>query len=291
MNIRFKTKYGLMCNDLHTHYLFEGLTKSYNILELEKTLYDLYKKDIKRIYSNESEYDSNEFPEKIRIIVDKRISLNTFKDIIDTCFNLYGWIFTKAIPILTDLKRNSKIKYDYDFICLNTKNFDILKKSEWTDFIELEFEAKFSKEILSFPKNTILYHASVSNHLDKIIKFGFVPKTSNKFIDKNIKENPISRIYFSTNPSESIDIIYDTLTGKNKQDELILFRISSKNLLTIFDGFNKDSVHFFEDVRSLHGVFTYNNIHPKYIDLYIGNIFDKDEIYEDKNWVNLLELK
>jgi hypothetical protein len=93
-----------------------------------------------------------------------------------------------------------------------------------------------------------LYHTTDSKNLDKILKYGLIPKS------KNTRSFYPERIYLSPN-EDWMSSIRQELVG-DKGGEYINLRIKNFKGLSLY-----------KDVRFKGGFFTYDNISPKYIEL------------------------
>jgi hypothetical protein len=94
-----------------------------------------------------------------------------------------------------------------------------------------------------------LYHTAPKRVLDKIMKYGLNPKSKN-----TVSFYP-ERVYLSPD-KKTMDTILPQLKDKKKDEEYVSLKIRN------FPGLN-----LYRDVRFKGGFYTYNSIHPKYIEV------------------------
>jgi hypothetical protein len=128
---------------------------------------------------------------------------------------------------------------------LKDKN-DIEKTLTNSDRISIMIEPNYDDKI-DF-NGEYLYHTTDSKNLDKILKYGLIPKS------KNTRSFYPERIYLSPN-EDWMSSIRQELVG-DKGGEYINLRIKNFKRLSLY-----------KDVRFKGGFFTYDNISPKYIEL------------------------
>ena len=128
---------------------------------------------------------------------------------------------------------------------LKDKN-DIEKTLTNSDRISIMIEPNYDDKI-NF-NGEYLYHTTDSKNLDKILKYGLIPKS------KNTRSFYPERIYLSPN-EDWMSSIRQELVG-DKGGEYINLRIKNFKGLSLY-----------KDVRFKGGFFTYDNISPKYIEL------------------------
>ena len=127
---------------------------------------------------------------------------------------------------------------------LKDKN-DIEKTLTNSDRISIMIEPNYDDKI-DF-NGEYLYHTTDSKNLDKILKYGLIPKS------KNTRSFYPERIYLSPN-EDWMSSIRQELVG-DKGGEYINLRIKNFKGLSLY-----------KDVRFKGGFFTYDNIPPKYIE-------------------------
>ena len=119
----------------------------------------------------------------------------------------------------------------------------------------LIIEPKFNYEFLDLPEK--LYHISYKKYRHKILKNGLVPSHKNNlmyypdrtflFIDKSVI-------------SKYINIFYNHLPRKQKEQivEFDIYELQTKYL---------EKLTFYIDPQTLEGIYTLENINPKYLEL------------------------
>ena len=246
----FKIKYMV-------HYLFEGLTKSYNILQFKKYLIKKFP-EILNITPPHSNIDSKNIKfnpnyNSITITVDNSITYSNLINLISTIENLYGWEFY----YIEGIENNKVIGKSFDI-----SEFDILDKSKYIEF-DLTFTGKFTSECLNPKYINDLYHITNINKFNKIKKQGLVPKSSNKFIKYGIKSSNNKKIYLGVDLN-SLIFDFEDIIPKN---ETLILRISKNNVKELL---RNDILHLFDDGRNIenYAYFTYDNIHPKYLEYF-----------------------
>jgi hypothetical protein len=128
---------------------------------------------------------------------------------------------------------------------LTDKN-DIQKTLISSDRISIMIEPNYDDKIMF--EGEYLYHTTDSKNLDKIMKYGLIPKT------KNTRSFYPERIYLSPN-EEWMSSIKQELVG-DKGGEYVNLRIENFKGLSLY-----------KDLRFKGGFFTYDNIPPKYIEI------------------------
>jgi RNA:NAD 2''-phosphotransferase len=153
--------------------------------------------------------------------------------------NVCGWIHGSTIV------NRGIISNKLDFLNLTT------------GIVSLQYEAKFDIKIEKLPN--ILYHLTVEDKLNKILKNGLTPKSSTQFF--SFKD----RIYLSTNLESLIDLAQQKnyIIGGRK---FILLQINGLSL--------NDGIRFFKDPNFENGVYTLENISPLLIKPINKLIFD-----------------
>lgn len=126
---------------------------------------------------------------------------------------------------------------------LTNKN-DIQKTLISSDRISIMIEPNYDEKVKF--EGEYLYHTTDSKNLDKIMKYGLIPKT------KNTRSFYPERIYLSPN-EEWMSSIRQELVG-DKGGEYVNLRIENFKGLSLY-----------KDLRFKGGFFTYDNIPPKYI--------------------------
>jgi hypothetical protein len=160
-----------------------------------------------------------------------------------------GWFPSKMK--LFDLDNiDNTLKYDEDYLI---DKYHLLNK------IIITYEAKYDV-VTNTPKT--LYHLSIQEYKDKIIKNGLIPKTKNK------RTIHLDRIYLCSVPEDCYNLIfnmkydYDKRKNLNNKDKIntdwIIYEIDAKNI----DKLYKDPNYIDK------GYYVVDNINPKDISIY-----------------------
>ena len=208
----------LIREEINKKLLYEGLSVSFN----PSFIYPR----IKKMGFEDIRYDNNRKIFSINFVLNNDNSpryekLNNFMD------NVCGWMHGatmgggKTIP----------------------NKLDFLKTLEGNAF--LQYEAKFNIEINKLPK--ILYHLTVFDNLNKILKIGLIPKSSEYIF--NYKD----RIYFSENIDSLINLAKQKAKTKNIKEFAVL-QIETSSL--------QIGIRFFHDPNFQDGMYTLENIAP-----------------------------
>ena len=177
------------------------------------------------------------------------IELQVMFDYLNSLFiDRNGWFPSKMK--LFNNKSNNTLKYDENYLFNNQKT---LNK------IIITYEPKFDK-IVDIPNK--LYHLSIQEYTDKILKNGLIPKSKNK------KTIHLDRIYLCSNPEDCYHLIpnmkYDYVKRKNinKLNKIntdwIIYEIDTKNIEKLY----KDPNYIDK------GYYIVDNINPKDIIIY-----------------------
>lgn len=131
---------------------------------------------------------------------------------------------------LENLKDKTKIKEELE----KSKRISIAIEPYFDD--KVKFDGEY------------LYHTADSKTINKIMKHGLIPKT------KNTRSFYPKRVYLSPN-LEWMESIKQQLKG-DKQGDYVDLKIK-----------NFEGLSLYKDVRFNGGFYTYDNIHPKYIEV------------------------
>jgi hypothetical protein len=186
---------------------------------------------------------NNKFKDKLKLsrnnIFNLKVSLIPFSinkqyynEVIQLMNNL-GWFLS-----VIEYKKNDKI---VTMTNINLKDID-------GDYVNLYFESKFDLLIDNKFLPKFIYHISLKQYKDKILKSGLIPKTKSK-----LTFHP-ERIYFLSKEKDYIELskqLYPTET------EFILIKINTTHL--------KDK-RFIIDPNKINGIFTLENISPSNIE-------------------------
>jgi hypothetical protein len=236
-------------NDL----LYEGLTKTTNIdksIEIIKNIYNLKSFDIKRINNTNS----------FNIYVWEGANLQKIiksinRGLLDTINNL-GW-FISAIRCVDEIGNRKLI----DIKKIMNRN-DILSVLNDNYYLcEIKLEAKFDIDIKIDQK---IYHVSPFYLRDKILKQGLVPKNQNK------KLFHPERIYcFKSLDIFNIKSFISKIFKTYKSDIMLKYHNDATIKYDLYEiDVNNLPILFYQDTNYLNfGIYTLNNIPPKYLNL------------------------
>ena len=177
-----------------------------------------------------------------------------FFNIYKTKYNTYCFItFPEKYSSLEDIIKAMKW---YGYVC-SIKNPKPLENGWYVLKFESLFETN-ANDILK--KETHLIHLTPAKNVNKILKKGFVPKSTNNRFDYN------DRIYFmlgSTNPIETLKLannLKNTEYGNEEKVEYCAFRIDVKKI--------PNNVIFHLDPNMNGAVWTSDNLTPQAIQNY-----------------------
>lgn len=214
-----------------------NITKDLNLLKLNTTV----------------EYKNNKI--ELTIYNFNYIPLNQIKNIFDQIFitvvNNGGWF-----PSLMDMTKLSGMdkKDNYDFQ-------KIIQIHDELDNITIYFEKKFDIEINDIPNK--LYHLTIKEYLNKIIKFGLVPKSKSKL------SSHLDRIYVCKTYQDCLDLIPKMMfyyTGE-KDDNIYklgkkLFGKDIEPIVLEIDNTDKIIDKLYIDTNYNNGYYILDNIKP-----------------------------
>lgn len=259
-----------------THYIFEGLSKSYNVLHLKNML----SKDlnfIRKIRIDNPDYDpDHEFPNTIRIFTSTNIDKNNFDKLNNLCFKLFGWKFIKMTPVFGgDLKSLNLFNFSYDYrnILFNNQKLDSIDNRIYMHY-EFIYEAKFSTKFVETFNADTLYHIIDENKFNKIYRQGLVPKSYNIFNKLGMAARQLPRIYLNFNLDEEKYMASYVIPFNS----MLILRINPELINKLFL-----LKRFYRDPASKHGIFTYENIPPKYLQYLDRNENKWKNIRNEKN--------
>lgn len=221
-------------------YINEGLIYSYDpyrVIDLIKDKFNFIKYNDINLHVSIDEYDKIDYlnndkkqEDTISINVNSFINKqekedNELKNEVDEYVNKLGWYFSH--------------KYDKENVYIYYPKF------------QFEINNKVHKN------NKYLYHYTLKDKKDKILKFGLVPKHNKT--DSNFKYRNSIHLIKDNLSDEYILKIKKNLFYKifTQKDEIICIKINISKL----------NINFYIDPNFREfGYVTYDNIHPKYID-------------------------
>lgn len=185
--------------------------------------------------------------------VEKDIEENNISPMLSFLVPIYASELDKNEKILKDIADKS---YLYGYYLTSV---DYLKHEYMNDIkiLILQFEAKFQKNKFEFAD--ILLHVTPFKYLEKIKKFGLVPKS------KSSKFKYDDRIYLFNQCSIDIATNYGIYkTKENNNDKFCVFKILKNNLVNN-PKFKNGKLNFyidgaFDNENNVKAIFTYNNI-------------------------------
>jgi hypothetical protein len=173
--------------------------------------------------------------------------INNFKlhlDVLnDILINEFGW-FPSEIEILNLHGTIKKDKYNEEYI---------LDKFSYFKDLTIKYEAKYDKESI-IPKK--LYHLSIQEYENKILKNGLVPKSKSKLT------RTLDRIYLSDTQDGCFKLV--------NQMKFIYFNNPKKDLINtkwiIYEiDTDKTNISLYKDPNYTNGYYTTDNISPNSI--------------------------
>lgn len=170
-------------------------------------------------------------------------NINTF------VINRGGW-FPSQMNITNIHKMRKSNKYDVRDLYLNHSQYDI---------VEIIYECKFDSIVENIPNK--LYHLSISEYTNKILKYGLVPKSKDKLTTH------LDRIYLCESLDDCRDLIssmslyYDEEKSFNKYNKNKR-KFDRKTIPVIFEIDNSDQFieKLYNDPNYDKGFYTLSNI-------------------------------
>lgn len=211
-------------------HIYEGLIISQPL----NSINDIIKRNFPR-YIYQPKYDINELEIFLYIKEQKIPDIEQLNKLIE---NL-GW-YISLIRINYTGGKYQLISYEY--LRSNKPNFHN------TFSIILYCEAKF--DIIYDKSISYLYHITTSNKINKIKQIGLTPKSNNK------KTTHSERIYFTINKQSALEL-YSKFKRDKPHQEFSLIIINGKEIRNL---------RLFKDPNFKHGLYTYQNIPPLFID-------------------------
>ena len=210
--------------------LYEGLEISYS---MSSCLINL-----NRMWNIDNTFRYEECEHTIKMLVLRPPSVEDFDGVIKHIENFLGYFPSHIVT------RTENIKYSYE------KAVEAIMDRK---LMVVYFDAKYDREISENDLPPKLYHISSTANEEKILRIGLAPKTKNK-----LSKHP-ERIYLTFSPSSAIGLLGNR-PFKDMATDFTLFSVDFKKLKTT------RRIRFFEDpMYSGKGVYTYENIPPKYL--------------------------
>ena len=231
--------------------LNEGLILTHDIYDSIKIL--------ETILSKWFFHDISTSNNKINIILgDGFFNVDTFLEFQILITNL-GY-YVSSMEVTNNMNMSNILKID-DFKERYLDN-DILKR--FTKY-DITLEPKY--DIKHTLKSNILYHVTEEKYLDRILKYGLVPKS------KNTKTFHPDRIYFVYNIDDaqtyinSKNLFYKTNISLSKQPNRSKFKEIKFIILKVELPINNDIIFYDDPNFKGKGIYTYENIDKKFISI------------------------
>lgn len=179
---------------------------------------------------------------------------NLFDIINSSIINRGGW-FPSQMNITNIHGMKISLRYDLNNLYINHSQYNI---------VEIIYESKFDEDIKEIPDR--LYHLSISEYNDKIIKYGLVPKSKDKltshldriYLCKSIDdcENLINRMKLYYNDEKSFNVYNKEKRKYHKNTYPVIYEI---------DNSDKFIKKLYKDPNYDNGFYTLDNIPPNKI--------------------------
>ncbi len=231
--------------------LNEGLILTHDIYDSIKIL--------ETILSKWFFHDISTSNNKINIILgDGFFNVDTFLEFQILITNL-GY-YVSSMEVTNNMNMSNILKID-DFKERYLDN-DILKR-----FIKYNIKLEPKYDIKHTLKSNILYHVTEDKYLDRILKYGLVPKS------KSTKTFHPDRIYFVYNIDDaqtyinSKNLFYKTNISLSKQPNRSKFKEIKFIILKVELPINNDIIFYDDPNFKGKGIYTYENIDKKFISI------------------------
>lgn len=233
-------------------YMDEGLIKTYPADKAIKYLSDTLEKLNFNIFSKiENNIIYIKFNNFNKIDKDK---INDLFDLISSIMtNMFGWFpSSMRMELNNGLERYKK--YNEDEIKLY---YSIISN------LEIEFDSKFDEYEIY---NGDLYHLSIQEYKDRILKYGLFPKSKSKL------SSHIDRIYVCKRIEDCYNLIPSMKLNYSDEKSINHFELNNKkwNKNTnwiIFKIKNNKDIKLYKDPRYEFGYYIMNNIEPNIIEI------------------------
>lgn len=239
----------------YSDYLYsinEGLIKTYPADKVIKYLSDTLEK-LKFDITSKTENDIIYLKFYTFNKIDKSKINDLFELLSSIMTNMFGWFpSSMRIELNNGLERYKK--YDEDEIKLK---YSIISN------LEIEFDSKFDDYEIY---NDDLYHLSIQEYKDKILKSGLFPKSKSKL------SSHIDRIYVCKKIEDCYNLIPSMKLHYNDEKSINHFELNNKKWKKdinwiIFKIKNNKVLKLYKDTRYEFGYYIMNNIEPSYISI------------------------
>lgn len=249
-------------------FLKEGLIVSYPvdacIQHLERTFKDLYCVKVNHLFNIISYNNTSEKIQQINKVV----------------FNLLGWFGANMIVIIPPKDHRIENENEAEFVYKTfdedyNEKFNVTKLTTLVEkypnlLVEIRMEPKYDYlvDYNELPKK--LYHVTLKDKVEKILKQGLIPKSDNK-----LTSHP-ERIYFVINKLGAENLIIDHNFNKKDLvyslleidlDDLKSHQKESDHNKKKIVPFKEMGVEFYKDPNFYLGYYTLNSIPPKFINV------------------------
>jgi len=179
-----------------------------------------------------------------------------FMNTIDSyLINIYGW-FPSSMKIINVFGMERLLKYEERIL---------LKNQDSISSVVIEYDSKFDQVInQDFEK---LYHLSINEYNNKILKKGLYPKSKSK------ATSHLDRIYVCTNALDCEKLINQMKLSYSHENDFNVYNLGKKlykkdTRWIIYEIDNINKYKLYKDPRYIDGYYTLQNIEPKYIKIY-----------------------
>ncbi len=179
--------------------------------------------------------------------------LNIILDHINSMLiNRYGW-FPAIMRLVNWSGMKNEFSYDEEYLVINKK---------YSTEVTIIFESKYDIE-QEMPKK--LYHLSIQEFNNKVIKQGIIPKSKSKL------SKHLDRIYVCANKDDCKDLIGRMKMHyfQKESDEKKLGRNSNRNKKWVIYEINTDDldIKLYKDPNFINGYYIIDNIPPDKIEI------------------------
>lgn len=244
------------------------ITLRKNIFEYNETIEEILEEGVFMSHSAEKIYDIlNKHFKVIRIDQERKIPSENeigieFDAYKDTNYS-YGTNEVSVISIMIHKENKSIDNIKKLFELCGWINSETIIYQTDKNFLIYTFEKRREEDALPLPK--YLYHLTLQNKVDKILKIGLTPRSGNK-----IGEHP-ERIYFFTTKDLTInyksyaDSFWKSKHGDTKREEkYVLLKIDTKKCRSDFK--------IYGDPNMVRGVWSFENVPEEAITVEEKNI-------------------
>ena len=237
--------------------LNEGLIKSY---ESDISFGEIIRSLRLLKFNVNGEFEENRISLIIKDFND--IPKNKIDDLFDhiniTLVNKFGW-FPSTVEI-TNINSNSILKkYNEDELKL---------KQDTISIINIEYDKGFD-EIEKITPNK-LYHLSIQEYENKILKNGLFPKSKSKL------SSHLDRVYLCKSPDDCDNLVPQMKLYYSEEKDDNLYTLGNKrwnkNTKWIIFETKSNNIKLYKDPRYKDGYYTLDNIDPKMISIYSKEI-------------------